>query len=256
LDVKRWLTALLTIGLVFNLNMITKAEYRKVYFEYRKEENMDDYGSKIGYIWEINNKWGLYSSYEYNGDDEKDAYLEVEHKFNDRYSLGLIGETIDSEDSLGIYGNIKRAVNDRLSLNGRFTYIANQPQGVKAANPDYDEWKLNGGLSYRVNEKLTATANCYWTLVGLEDQESWDDFYSKEFEVSAGLEYLVNQSLRVSGSCVRTVTNYKDDAIADITNTKYVVGAVYTINKFGLYVSYDLPAKDENIAVFGVSYSF
>ncbi|MGD9156157.1 MAG: hypothetical protein PVG90_11750 [Bacillota bacterium] len=254
---KKWLTALVTIWLVFSLNMVTRAEYRKIYFEYKKEENIDDFRPKIGLNWEINNKWATYSSYEFNGDEEKNFYLEVEYKFCVPYSLGLFGETVDSEDSLGFYVNLDCAVNERLWIKGRLTYTANHPQGVKAANPDYDEWKLNGELSYRLNEKLTGLANCYWTLIGLEDQESWDDFYSKELEVSAGLEYLVNKALRVSGSCVRTITNYNSSAShEDETVNKYIVGAVYNIKKFDLYLSYDFPAVDENTATFGVAYTF
>jgi hypothetical protein len=271
LDLKKILFLLLTGWLVFGYNGMVNAEqektdidyvreenpgahYQKVYFEYRKEEGTDDYGPKIGYNWGINDKWALFTCYEYNGFEENDVFLDVEYQFQENYKVGFFTEIIDSRNSAGIYIYTGRNITDKLWLDGKLSYGAYYP--TNSTYPDYFEWEYSGGLKYQINKDWTAIANLYLTETSYDNGGFPLGGFSTDTEVIVGADWQTNKSLRLCGRYDMETTDYNSPSSKDVTNDKFTIGAIYNIHKFDVYLWYDLPAETENTATLGVSYTF
>jgi hypothetical protein len=270
--VKKLLVLFFTGWLILSIHGITKAEseydkthdgikeehigeYQKVFFEYRKEAYTDNYGPKIGFNWGINEKWAVFTCYEYNGFNENDTYLEAQYQFVKNYKLGFFSEAIDFRDSGGVYLYTGRNITDKLWVDGRLLYGAYYPKGSQASNPNYFEWELSGGLRYQFNKNWTGVANCYLTDTSLDESLPVGD-YSMDLETMAGLEWQVDKSLRLSGKYDIEKIDYNSSSIADTGNDKCTIGGIYNIHKWDVYLWYDIPAVRENTVIMGVSYTF
>jgi len=250
---KKIATILILICMILSLNQAVKAEYKKVFAEYFKEEDYDDYGPKFGLDWGINDRWSLFLSHQLEGDGANEAttYGEVRYLMFKDLALILDYETTDSENSAGFKFNYNHPVNNSLWVNGILSYTANFPE----TGSDYNEVELYGGLNYRISQALLLMAGCNLSNTGYEENSVLD---YQETEFSAGLEYQLSKRWRISGRGFLTDTNYDDDAMDELWGdyaNKFVFGAVCWLGDCTVYLEYPFPQKG-NTSKIGVSYSF
>jgi hypothetical protein len=253
---KKFLILLIAIGLVFSAAMLAKAEYKRAYFEYKKEENINKYGPKCGFNWGINDRWSVFSSYECNGNEESSLNLGIERALLHRSLLiGLGSEIADPKNSYNIYLANYADVNKTLAINGRITYTSYFPHGIYGNNPDYSELKFSGGTTIRLNEAWAAFTNCNLTRTDVDQRESEN---KKDWELSGRLEYHLTRNLRVAGYYEWEKTIYDNDLVNDLRGNVVDKSALvinYNFKKYEFYLWYEIPARN-NAATLGVSYYF
>jgi predicted porin len=96
-----------------------------------------------------------------------------------------------------------------------------------------EPWALTGGVAYT-------------------DYSKKDSVDYHELELSVGAEYQFNKALLASLSYVYTDTS---EAGAD-NDSKAVLGAEYSFDKYGIYCEYELPDKANDKVILGVAYHF
>jgi predicted porin len=205
---KRLLTMVTVVSLVFMLGITAMAQDKTVYLEYENEESTDNYGPTIGLDWKVAEKWTVSGSYQLEGDGPNEATTSIgaAYAINKNLTAGLSYDMADSEDSLCV------------ELKGQHALA--------------EPWTLIGGIAY--------------TDYAEDNSADYD-----KLELSLGTKYQFNKDLAAAVSYVNTDPSNGD------RYDKFVLGADYALNDYGVYFEYEICDEDYNDKVtVGASYRF
>jgi opacity protein-like surface antigen len=175
---------------------------------------------------------------EYEKEEDKDDYgptLGIDWEANEQWTLSLgyqfegAGEN-EAKTSLGA----EYAIGENLSIGLRSEIADSEKKGcleLSGSRAINDPWALTGGVAYTY----------HWL-------DADDDNY-EELELAAGVEFQATEALLTSAQYVWT------DPSNDENSKKWVIGAEYGIDKYGLYFEYEIP-DDGYKAKIGISYNF
>jgi hypothetical protein len=186
---KRLLSLVISVCLVFGLSALTMAEGKSVYVEYEKEKDAGNYGPTLGFDWEIADQWTLSLSHQLKGDGENEAVtsLEADYTLSENLTAKLTYETSKDSDDVVFEFDGSYVLKDPWSLIGGLTYTAYTPDKVAGQNPDYNELELAAGVECQITKALVASLQYKWTDTTYDDNvlDAADGGNNDAFEVDA-----------------------------------------------------------------------
>jgi len=227
------------------------ARFGQAYIEYRKDEDYDSYGPRIGGTVGVENKWLMYFAHGRDGNINENTFIGTGYTFFKKLYFDIKYDTNDNSDSVCYKIDYNQKLTESVSFSGEAYYTNYNCNSWS----DYDEMVYNAGLKWQLKHGFAVLVHGYWTTTNVDN--STTNYDSHTFDRVLGLEYQDYKAIYISGRYHWKDFDYQNSSLNDSYSHKVTINASYHFNKhYNVYLTYNFPDTEDNEEIFGILYNF